>query len=146
MEAARTSETSVDNYFTRQYIPEDNSELHTRRRENFKCHWNLISAIYLEGIRKSRKLHLGYCDRLYFWTLPIVIIIKYNVWKDGFCFRHKVLSPDLERGLPEYPTNRFYFLVCFFLITKRLHLSKRFHFVFYNWGDAQIQKVQSNAK
>jgi hypothetical protein len=27
MEAVRTSETSVDNYFTRQYIPEDNSEL-----------------------------------------------------------------------------------------------------------------------
>jgi hypothetical protein len=26
MEAARTSETSVDNYFTRKYIPEDNSE------------------------------------------------------------------------------------------------------------------------
>jgi hypothetical protein len=26
MEAARTSETSVDNYFTRQYIPKDNSE------------------------------------------------------------------------------------------------------------------------
>jgi hypothetical protein len=31
MEAARTSETSVDNYFTRQYIPEDNSELHEAR-------------------------------------------------------------------------------------------------------------------
>jgi hypothetical protein len=27
MEAARTSETLVDNYFTRQYIPEDKSEL-----------------------------------------------------------------------------------------------------------------------
>jgi hypothetical protein len=26
MEAVRTSETSVDNNFTRQYIPEDNSE------------------------------------------------------------------------------------------------------------------------
>jgi hypothetical protein len=26
MEAVRTSETSVDNQFTRQYIPEDNSE------------------------------------------------------------------------------------------------------------------------
>jgi hypothetical protein len=26
IEAARTSETSVDNNFTRQYIPEDNSE------------------------------------------------------------------------------------------------------------------------
>jgi type IV secretory pathway component VirB8 len=38
MEAARTSETSVDNYFTRQYIPEDESELHTRRRENLKSH------------------------------------------------------------------------------------------------------------
>jgi hypothetical protein len=38
MEAARTSETSVDNYFTRQYIPQDKSELHTRRRENLKSH------------------------------------------------------------------------------------------------------------
>jgi hypothetical protein len=38
METARTSETSVENYFTRQYIPEDKSELHTRRRENLKCH------------------------------------------------------------------------------------------------------------
>jgi hypothetical protein len=27
MEAARTSETSIDNYFTRQYTPEDKSEL-----------------------------------------------------------------------------------------------------------------------
>jgi hypothetical protein len=36
MEAARTSETSVDiKLRTRQYIPED-SELHTRRRENLK--------------------------------------------------------------------------------------------------------------
>jgi hypothetical protein len=34
MEVVRTSETSVDNHFTRQYIPEDNSEHHTRRREN----------------------------------------------------------------------------------------------------------------
>jgi hypothetical protein len=38
IEAVRTSETSVDNYFTRQYIPEDNSEHHTRRRENLKSH------------------------------------------------------------------------------------------------------------
>jgi hypothetical protein len=28
VEAVRTSETSVDNYFTRQYIPENNSEYH----------------------------------------------------------------------------------------------------------------------
>jgi hypothetical protein len=38
MEATRTSETSVDNYFTQPYIPEDKSELHTRRRENLKSH------------------------------------------------------------------------------------------------------------
>jgi hypothetical protein len=38
VEAVRTSETSVDNHFTRQYIPEDNSEHHTRRRENSKSH------------------------------------------------------------------------------------------------------------
>jgi hypothetical protein len=38
MEAARTSETSVDIQLrTRQYIPED-SEVHTRRRVNFKSH------------------------------------------------------------------------------------------------------------
>jgi hypothetical protein len=43
MEAARTSETSVDNYFTRQYTPEDNSELRTLRRENLKSHINVKS-------------------------------------------------------------------------------------------------------
>jgi predicted anti-sigma-YlaC factor YlaD len=32
------SETSVDNHFTRQYITEDNSECHIRRRENLKSH------------------------------------------------------------------------------------------------------------
>jgi hypothetical protein len=38
MEAVRTSETSVDNHFTRQYNPEDSSKHHTRRRENLKSH------------------------------------------------------------------------------------------------------------
>jgi hypothetical protein len=38
MEAVRTSETSVDSHFTRQYNPEDSSEHHTRRRENLKSH------------------------------------------------------------------------------------------------------------
>jgi hypothetical protein len=38
LDAARTSETSVDIQLrTRQYIRED-SELHTRRRENLKSH------------------------------------------------------------------------------------------------------------
>jgi hypothetical protein len=30
--------TKEHDYFTRQYIPEDNSEHHTRRRENLKSH------------------------------------------------------------------------------------------------------------
>jgi hypothetical protein len=42
MEAVRTSESSVDSHFTRQYIPEDNSEHHTRRRENLKSHKETI--------------------------------------------------------------------------------------------------------
>jgi hypothetical protein len=50
MEAARTSETSVDIQLrTRQYIPED-SELHTRRRENLKSH---IACSYLKHLKGS---------------------------------------------------------------------------------------------
>jgi hypothetical protein len=45
VEAARTSETSVDiKLKTRQYIPE-NSELHTRRRQNLKSHINFLQQI-----------------------------------------------------------------------------------------------------
>jgi hypothetical protein len=46
MEAARTSETSVDSYFTRQYIPEDKSELHTRRRENLKSNTVFMMSVF----------------------------------------------------------------------------------------------------
>jgi hypothetical protein len=46
MEVERALETSVDNYFTRQYIPEDNSEVHTRRRENLKSHIEVSSIIF----------------------------------------------------------------------------------------------------
>jgi hypothetical protein len=55
MEAARTSETSVDNHFTRQYNPEDSSEHRTRRRENLKSH----NAIQLQDmtLKFSQDLH-----------------------------------------------------------------------------------------
>jgi hypothetical protein len=39
MEVARTSETSVNNYFTRQYIPEDKSEHDT---DQLSCHKNIL--------------------------------------------------------------------------------------------------------
>jgi hypothetical protein len=42
MEEARTSETSVEIHLrTRLYMPED-SELHTRRRENLKVHLTML--------------------------------------------------------------------------------------------------------
>jgi hypothetical protein len=52
MEAARTSKTSVDNHFTRQYIPEDNSELHTRRREILKFYVLLFFICGAKSIRE----------------------------------------------------------------------------------------------
>jgi hypothetical protein len=55
MEAESSSETSVDNYFTRQYIPENNSELHTRRRENLKSHIGYFCMFYSYIYRLSIK-------------------------------------------------------------------------------------------
>jgi hypothetical protein len=52
MEAVRTSETSVDNHFTRQYNPEDSSEHHTRRRENLKSQTDLqIKDLFMHFCR-----------------------------------------------------------------------------------------------
>jgi hypothetical protein len=51
IEATRTSETSVDIYLTtRRYIPEDNSEHHTRRRENLKPHTFQIYLSNFSGV------------------------------------------------------------------------------------------------
>jgi hypothetical protein len=55
MEAVRTSETSVDNNFTRQYIPEDDSEHHTRRRENLKSHTVFKNAAHAVDKKRRRK-------------------------------------------------------------------------------------------
>jgi hypothetical protein len=55
MEAVRTSETLVNNHFTRQYNPEDNSEHHTRSRENLKSHsartaWSFSNISVLQSV------------------------------------------------------------------------------------------------
>jgi hypothetical protein len=62
MEAARTSETSVGNYFTWQYIPEAKSELHTRCHENLTFQKKLCyllqgagQACGLDGERQGMK-------------------------------------------------------------------------------------------
>jgi hypothetical protein len=55
MEAARTSDTSVDNYFTRQYIPEDKSELYLFRtsKGSLTCHNIFLHGA--EGLTSSPK-------------------------------------------------------------------------------------------
>jgi hypothetical protein len=57
MEAVRTSETSVDNHFTRQYNPEDNSEHHTRRRENLKSHMYIADHFSLDCINYNNEFN-----------------------------------------------------------------------------------------
>jgi hypothetical protein len=52
-EVHAASETLVNNYFTRQYIPEDNSELHTCRRENLKSHKDYSRMLL--GVRRSTR-------------------------------------------------------------------------------------------
>jgi hypothetical protein len=50
MEAARTSEMSVDNYFTRQYIPEDNSE------QILYLHNDMFYILGLIGLWKTNRM------------------------------------------------------------------------------------------
>jgi hypothetical protein len=63
MEAVRTSETSADNYFTRQYIPEDNSELHTSRRENLKCHNICTCSVLISIVANGPTILLTFQER-----------------------------------------------------------------------------------
>jgi hypothetical protein len=63
MEAVRTSETSVENYFTQQYIPEDNSEHHTRRRENLMSH---SAMLYVKAVN------------FYLTTVLVVVLVSLN--------------------------------------------------------------------
>jgi hypothetical protein len=59
MEAARTSKTSVDNYFTRQYNPEDKSELCTLRRENLKSH--APNSFRKSKALNKRRIYIRFC-------------------------------------------------------------------------------------
>jgi hypothetical protein len=68
-EATRTSETSVDNYYTRQYISEDNSELHTRRREKLKSQTvDLLTSWIIASSRKPRTMELPSATQCRFWA------------------------------------------------------------------------------
>jgi hypothetical protein len=71
MEAVRTSETSGDNHFTRQYNPEDNSEHHTRRRENLKSDITLSSHLFL-GL-PSDLFPVGFPTRILYAVLIVSV-------------------------------------------------------------------------
>jgi hypothetical protein len=58
MEAVRTSETSVDNHFTRQYNPEDSSEHHYHYCEKSKLEINTVLINHYTVRRISG--HRGY--------------------------------------------------------------------------------------
>jgi hypothetical protein len=63
VEAARTSETSVDNYFERHYIPEDKSEL-----QNLCCRYGAtfiaMSKLLPVDIGESAFLYARICGHL----------------------------------------------------------------------------------
>jgi hypothetical protein len=63
MEAARSSETAADHYFTRQYITEDKSELPTRRRENLKSHkfWDIIQRFEARSLSDYNIYKISSC-------------------------------------------------------------------------------------
>jgi hypothetical protein len=89
MEAVRTSETSVDNNFTRQYMTEDNSEHHTRRSENLKSHTE-GKDIYQTGFL-AMKFEVLKALKLLFWVvLPSVLVKGHRRFREVFSciFRH----------------------------------------------------------
>jgi hypothetical protein len=83
MEAARTSETFVDNYFTRQYISKVNSELHTCRRENLKSQIlrfiTLFTKTHPPKPDESIQIHTRFLlDTFYITSCGVSISIEEN--------------------------------------------------------------------
>jgi hypothetical protein len=87
----RTSETSVDIYFTRQYIAEDNSELYTRHRENLKSRKKFLLPADCSG---RQWIH---CNRELKFLLPSLqflnTVFAYNV--NRLQDRRRVLCDEL---------------------------------------------------
>jgi hypothetical protein len=116
MEAARTSETSVDNYFTRQYIPEDNSEVHNRRRENLKSHIvNLYGEATLRCIRRFESLRIKKAKRL--CSLSFLLRYRDQGTIPRFLqFHHHIHSEAVER---------IFRRTSFSLLRERIHDTRR---------------------
>jgi hypothetical protein len=78
-EAARTSETSVANYFTRQYIPEDNSELSF---SDFTRNIILYMKIYTPD------------SSMFYHSVLALSIIERHIYILNFVFRSTIGNSD----------------------------------------------------
>jgi hypothetical protein len=102
MEAVRTSETSFDNNFTRQYNPEDSSEHHTRRRENLKSHTILPHIKNSVGIWSILK-NLKSPQRFNRWTSLFRQVNEIG------SLGYTALLYSVDRGVPSHrPDSCFY--------------------------------------
>jgi hypothetical protein len=80
MEAVRTSETSVDNHFTRQYNPEDSSE-----------HYNVVDFHLHHQCQESRERHAASLSEL---TVYFVEHIDHRTEYETVASKQKpVISP-----------------------------------------------------
>jgi hypothetical protein len=96
MEGARTSETSAHKYFTRHNTPED-SELHTRRRENLKSHnsHDLVTASILKlttTVFLTNATRVKVCNQ----TMYKMFHACNSLASIKICFRYKSIAPKLN--------------------------------------------------
>jgi hypothetical protein len=126
LEAACTSETSVYNHFTRQYIPEDKSELHTRRRENLKSQIYIVFLIErVKGFRSVTTRVWAARHAFLFWSLCIAVSLGLTIvrfWPSygryvEFCSRWSVKLLVVPQLRPHHSGN--WTIYCEYLVSVR---------------------------
>jgi hypothetical protein len=99
MEAAHTYETSVDNYFTRQYIPEDKSELHSAHVRHVSCHaYSCVGRVRFQILTAASMKMTVFCD-----VAPYSLVEIYR----RFGRSASVISDRSDGGVSKNPRNNF---------------------------------------
>jgi hypothetical protein len=117
MEAARTSETSVDSYFTRRYIPEDNSERRSTssKLQGAKSQKAVIFSLY--SVSSKSVLEMGrytvpellFVPEFHTGTYQYILIHIFSFhFSDGSAFKKYTGSSKLSfRALAKGTVYRF---------------------------------------